>query len=66
MSTYEDRVIKQSFLWLNGKPIHNHIDNECCIDFSCCEPSLFTKDRRERERLHSKLIERIREKRVKK
>ena len=60
---YTDRVIKQSLLWLNGKPTHNHIDGECCVDFSCCEPDLFTKNRKERERLHANLIKRLREKR---
>lgn len=59
---YTDRVIKQSLMWLNGKSVHNHIDGECCIDFSCCEPDLFTKDRKEREIIHAKLIKRLREK----
>lgn len=26
--------------WLLGFSIHNHIDNECCPDFSCCFPEL--------------------------
>ena len=60
---YEDRTIRFSLLWLNGKPRHNHIDQECCIDFSCCHPDLFTTDRKEREKIHANLIKRLREKR---
>ena len=50
--TYRARLISQSKLWLDGHPIHNSVDSECCIDFSCCEPDLFTKDCNERLRLH--------------
>ena len=56
---YNDRLLIQSLSWLNGKPLHNYIDGECCIDFSCCEPDLFTKDRKERERSHTNLIKKI-------
>lgn len=61
--TYIDRVVRQSLLWLNGKPTHNYIDGECCVDFSCCVPSLYTKDREEREKLHANLLKELREKR---
>lgn len=54
--TYQDRVISQSILWLNCKPIHNHVDGECCIDFSCCEPDLFTKDLDERKKLYMNIL----------
>ncbi len=26
--------------WVKGNSIHNHTRDECCPDFSCCEPSL--------------------------
>ncbi len=26
--------------WLKGNPIHNAERDECCPDFSCCQPSL--------------------------
>ena len=44
-------VFRQSFLWLNGKPEHNLVTDECCPDFSCCRPELFIGDREERLRL---------------
>ena len=33
-------VNKQLELWLQGKPVHNKTRNECCPDFSCCNPKL--------------------------
>ena len=24
--------------WLAGRPMHNYLRNECCPDFSCCQP----------------------------
>lgn len=56
--TYQDRVISQSILWLNSKPIHNYIDGECCIDFSCCNPDLFTKSFNERRKIHINTLSR--------
>ena len=41
---YADRVHHQSLAWAQGRPYHNQIDDECCPDFSCCMPALFTKD----------------------
>lgn len=26
--------------WVNGISIHNHDRDECCPDFSCCQPEL--------------------------
>ncbi len=26
--------------WVAGKPIHNNERDECCPDFSCCQPEL--------------------------
>ncbi len=34
--------------WLDGYPIHNHDIDECCPDFSCCQPQLLA-DKRTRE-----------------
>lgn len=62
MSGYQDRVIQHSLKWVNGKPEHNIIDDECVADFSCCYPELFTKDPEKRMKSHQKLIERLREK----
>ena len=35
--------------WLRGNPRHNVFRNECCPDFSCCQPNLLwcLKQRRE-------------------
>lgn len=62
---YHDRLLIQSLSWLNGNPLHNEIDGECCIDFSCCEPDLFTKDLQERKDLHNKSMNDLRERRRK-
>ena len=45
---YRDRNKRQLYLWLSGISEHNQVDDECCPDFSCCVPSLFTKDYNER------------------
>ena len=37
-NTYKDRCNHQLIEWVNGNPIHNDIDDECCPDFSCCKP----------------------------
>ena len=26
--------------WYDGQSLHNHIDNQCCPDYSCCYPAL--------------------------
>lgn len=41
---YQLRSLRQSYSWLNGKPYHNYKDGECCFDFSCCHPDIYTKD----------------------
>jgi len=33
---YRKRVLKQLQNWVDGKSIHNSVDDECCPDFSCC------------------------------
>lgn len=60
VQTYHDRVIQHSLMWVNGRPKHNHIDNECVADFSCCYPGLFTKDLEKRQRAHARLLEKLR------
>ena len=31
---------EQLKLWVEGKSVHNQESNECCPDFSCCQPQL--------------------------
>lgn len=38
--TREERVQYQLEKWAAGESIHNEVDNECCPDFSCCNPSI--------------------------
>jgi len=42
MSEISDNMISNDQLesWLKGMSIHNDSTDECCPDFSCCEPSL--------------------------
>ena len=33
--------------WVVGKPEHNHFSDECCPDFSCCQPdALWPEEKR--------------------
>ena len=57
---YLDRVIQHSLLWVNGISKHNHIDDECLIDFSCCHPDLFEQDFSKRQETHQILIDKLR------
>lgn len=41
---YLARVKAQTFAWAQGRPYHNRVDDECCPDFSCCNPELFETD----------------------
>lgn len=36
----EERNNNQISEWVNGNPIHNKTDGQCCPDFSCCKPHL--------------------------
>ena len=58
---YHDRVLIQGLLWLDEISVHNDVDEECCPDFSCCEPDLFEKDIKKRRRTHNNFLERLRE-----
>lgn len=55
-AAYHERVIAQTRRWVNGQPMHNRVDNECCPDFSCCRPELFTTDRDDREEELARLL----------
>lgn len=48
MPAYQDRVRSQTLKWAMGQPYHNTIDNECCPDFSCCQPDLFEQSEEKR------------------
>lgn len=41
---YKESCDTQLQSWLDGKPEHNTLFNECCPDFSCCHPSLMWSD----------------------
>jgi len=45
---YKERVKAQTLKWAMGQPYHNNIDDECCPDFSCCQPDLFEQDQAKR------------------
>lgn len=45
---YKDRWRTQTLSWAMGRPYHNKIDGECCMDFSCCFPDMFTEDTEKR------------------
>ena len=38
--TYQESVNHQVKWWAAGIPTHNPIGDECCPDFSCCQPQL--------------------------
>ena len=45
---YRARVLRQTRMWAMGWPSHNNVDDECCPDFSCCNPDLFEPDAKKR------------------
>ena len=45
---YQARMKAQTLSWAQGRPYHEPVDDECCPDFSCCTPDLFTADEGER------------------
>lgn len=51
---YRERVRAQTLSWAQGRPYHNRIDDECCPDFSCCQPELLEKDDAKRWEAYSK------------
>lgn len=46
---YKERYIKQLADWVDGSPVHNDVDEECCPDFACCN-SLVKTDEETRRR----------------
>lgn len=34
---------EQLNLWVQGNPVHNRDRDECCPDFSCCQPELLAE-----------------------
>lgn len=42
--TYEESVDHQVRYWSIGMPTHNPVGDECCQDFSCCNPSLLMSE----------------------
>lgn len=49
---YRQRAKTQMFSWAQGNSYHELINNECCPDFSCCFPNLFTSDVNKRWQLY--------------
>ena len=45
---YRSRARRQALQWAFGICEHNHVDDECCPDFSCCRPELFEKSSEKR------------------
>ncbi len=39
-NTRQERIESQLKEWVKGNPVHNDVDDECCPDFSCCNPKL--------------------------
>jgi hypothetical protein len=57
MSPYKARCHKQLEGWLEGRSIHNRVDDECCPDFSCCVPELYHQDRAVRLKIYNQFAE---------
>lgn len=41
---YRERCRVQALSWAMGRPYHNHVDDECAPDFSCCHRDLAEPD----------------------
>ena len=53
--SYEESVTHQVKHWAAGIPTHNPIGDECCPDFSCCQPSLLMGEYARRKFLEAHL-----------
>lgn len=42
--TEKESIDYQLEQWVKGKPIHDHIRDKCCPDFSCCHPNLLAPE----------------------
>lgn len=58
MTPYQHRVIRQTLQWVNGRSVHNDVDDECCPDFSCCHPDMFEQDQARRVDYMTRLFKR--------
>ena len=39
--TYDKEAAERQLQsWLQGKPVHDTVNDQCCPDFSCCVPEL--------------------------
>lgn len=56
---YIDKRIEQSMKWLNCISEHDYVYNECCCDFSCCNPELFEQDSDKRLAIHIKFVDKL-------
>lgn len=36
--------LEQLNLWVSGESVHNSETDECCPDFSCCQPKLLAEE----------------------
>lgn len=53
LTFYQQRALEHAEAWVDGRVYHDHINDECCPDFSCCYPELYEQDRLKRvERLN--------------
>lgn len=43
--TYRESVDHQVKHWAAGIPTHNPVGDECCPDFSCCQPQLLMDEK---------------------
>lgn len=57
-SAYLRRVRAQTLAWISGRAYHDPITDECCPDFSCCVPKLFTQDAEQRQREGMEMLRR--------
>lgn len=51
MKSYKARVLEQLDCWVDGV-----IDDECCPDFSCCEPDLYQRDETVRQSIRERFL----------
>lgn len=47
--TDRESVEKQLTEWIKGNSVHNELRDECCPDFSCCQPALLWSEETRKE-----------------
>ena len=52
--------VEQLTLWVEGTSLHDHEHEQCCPDFSCCQPQLLASKEEREHFLVSEDIERDR------